>query len=126
AAELDELRLVGAEAGAQDEPGRYPRAERRVGLAGDAGVGHGRVLAQRGFDLGRVDVLAARDDEVAAPVEHGQVAAGLEPADVAGVEPAVAERGGGRFGPAQVAGHERRAAHRDLAFDAARQLYTVR
>ena len=47
---------------------------------------------QRRLDFGRVDVLAARDDQVVAPIEHVQVAVGVQIAQVAGVQPAVARR----------------------------------
>ncbi len=67
-------------------------AEPFVGHADDRGFGDVRVLVQRGFDLGGVDVLAAADDDVLQAVDDVEVAVGVETAEVAGVEPAVGER----------------------------------
>ena len=81
-----------------DAPGRTTHdgadllAESLVGHADDRGLGHVGVLVERGFDLGRVDVLAAADDDVLQPVDDVEVAVGVEAAEVAGVEPAVGER----------------------------------
>ena len=51
--------------------------------ADDAAVGDGRMLRERGLDLCGVDVDAARDDHVGAAVAEGEVAVGVEEADVA-------------------------------------------
>src|SRR6266542_2505437 len=67
------------------------------------------MAVQDGLDLLGIDVLAAADDHVLDPVDDPQVAVGVEDADVAGVQPAVAERVGGRLWPVQVPLHHVRA-----------------
>jgi len=62
-----------------------------------------------------IDVLATADDHVLDPVDDPQVAVGVEDADITGVQPAVAERVGGRLGPVQVALHHVRPLDHDLA-----------
>ena len=74
------------------DPGHHARAEIGIGDAGHARVADRRVFEQHRLDFGRIDVLAARDDQVVAPVEHPQATVGVEAADVAGVQPAVAQR----------------------------------
>ena len=49
-------------------------AEALVRDADDRGLGDVGVLVQRGLDLGRVDVLAAADDDVLQPVDDVEVA----------------------------------------------------
>src|SRR5690606_30018530 len=61
---------------------------------------------QHGFDLGRIDVLAAGDDPLAGASEDEQVAVLVEAAEVVRYQEAV--RVEGRFA-VQVAGAERRA-----------------
>ena len=53
-------------------------------------VGHGRMLAQHAFQVAGVDVEAAADDHVLAAVEQDQEAVGVEAADVAGADEALA------------------------------------
>ena len=86
-----------------------------VGHADDRGVGDRRVLVQHGLDLGRVDVLAAGDDQLLQPAADPVVALVVALGDVAGQQPAVAERGRGRLVVAPVAGEDVRAAHEQLA-----------
>ena len=73
------------------------------------------------FDLARIDVRAAADDQVLRPVHQGEEAVVVERAHVAGVEPPAAQRGGGRLGVAPVALHHRVAAHQHLAGRSSRQ-----
>ncbi len=54
---------------AQDDGGGDLLPPFGVGQADDSGQGHGGVFAQDSLDLGRVDVLAATDDQVGAAVE---------------------------------------------------------
>ena len=56
-----------------------------VGDADDGGFGDVGVLVERGLDLGRVDVLAAPDDDVLQAVDDVEVALVVEAAEVAGV-----------------------------------------
>ena len=72
-------------------------------------VGHRRVLGHGLLDLGRVDVLPARDDHVLDPVGYEQVPAVADVPDIAGAQPAVVgDRLGGVFRPVQVAHHSLR------------------
>ena len=73
-------------------------------------MGHERLL-----NLGGVHVLAARHDHVLRSIDEEQEALGVDPADVAGPVPAVAEHGGGLLGLVPIAGHDVVAAHDDLA-----------
>ncbi len=86
----------------------------RIGKRRDAGLQHRGVGEQCGLDLHRVDVFTARDDQVAAPIEHAQAALCIELADVAGVQPAARERGSALRRAPAVAAHQRRPAHQDL------------
>jgi hypothetical protein len=52
---------------------------------------------QDGLDLLGIDVLAAADNRVLDPVDDSQVAVRIEDADIAGMQPAVADRLGGRL-----------------------------
>ena len=61
----------------------------------------GRVLVEDLLDLARVDVVAAPDDQVFLAVDDEVVAVGVDPRQVAGAEPAVADRLGGRVGRSQ-------------------------
>src|SRR5579859_6727481 len=60
-----------------------------IGYADDTRLGDGGVLGDDGLDLGRVEVLAAADDDVLAAVHDAQPALAVEPADVTGAEPAL-------------------------------------
>ena len=67
-------------------------AEPLVGRADDRDLAHAGMAREHVLDLERVDVLAARDDHVVEPAVEPEVAVLVEPADVAGVVPAVADR----------------------------------
>ena len=67
------------------------------------GLGHRRVLRDRLLHVDRRDVLAPPADVVLLPVDEAEVAVGVEPAEVAGVEPQVPEGRDGGFGVAVVA-----------------------
>ena len=64
----------------------------RVGDADDRALRDRRVGVEHPLDLGRVDVEAADQDQVAAPVDQVQVAVGVPVGEVAGAEPAVGVR----------------------------------
>ena len=62
-------------------------------------LAHRGMVADHVLDLGRVRVEAADDEHVLLAVGDAEVAALVEHADVAGVQPAVGvDRLGGRFG----------------------------
>ena len=67
------------------------------------------------LDLGRIDVLAAGDQHVLGAVDDRDEAVGVDRGDVAGVQPAVDDRLGGRLGPVPVAEHHVGPRHQDLA-----------
>ena len=66
---------------------------------------------QRRLDLGRIDVFAARDDQVVATIEHVQVALRVQVAKVAGPQPGT----GHPWSLVQVAWADGRSADADLA-----------
>ena len=75
----------------------------------------GRVADQDALDLDGGDVLAAADDDVLEAVADLGVAVRVDHGRVAGVEPAVADRGGRGVRVVVVALHHDVAAHDDLA-----------
>ena len=86
---------------------------------------HRRVQQQRLLDLARVDVGAARDDHVLGAVLEREETVGIEGRQVAGVQPATAQRRlvGGRVVP--VTGHHHVGAADHLADLAGRQVAVV-
>src|SRR4051812_15336277 len=71
--------------------------------------------AQHLLDLARIDVVAADDDHVLLAVADVEIAVGVDLADVAGIEPAVAQRLGGLLRPVAIALHDLRPARADFA-----------
>jgi hypothetical protein len=65
----------------EDDPGDRTGPPRRVRAADHAGLRHGGVGLEGRLDLGRMDVLTARDDEVGAPVGDEQPGRGIEAAE---------------------------------------------
>ena len=65
------------------DDGQHDLAPLGVGHADHRGVADGRVREQLGFDLGGIDVDAARDDEVRGAVGEEEVAVVVEVPDVA-------------------------------------------
>ena len=118
---FDEVLRPGAAAGPQCDERHRLLAEHRVRLADDRGLKHRRVTVEHVLDLLGVDVLAAPDDEVLDPVHQRQVPILVEPADVAGVQPAAAQYLGRLAGPAEVPAHHVRPAHDHLTGLAGRQ-----
>ena len=101
---LDELaQLFGARLGAvlERDRGADLLAVLVVGHAEHRGLAHGRVLVEDLLDLARVDVVAAADDHVLLAVDDEEVAVLVDGRHVAGVQPAVADRLGGRVGRLQ-------------------------
>ena len=86
-----------------------------VGQPEDGDLAHRRVAHEDLLDLDRVDVLAAGDDHVLLAVDERDVAVVVDLAEVAGVEPAAAERVGRRRRQHPVAGEDVLAAHEQLA-----------
>ena len=60
-----------------------------VGRRHHGDLRHARHVGEQLLDLGGAHVLAAPDDDVLHPVGDGEVALGVEHADVAGPEPPV-------------------------------------
>jgi hypothetical protein len=86
-----------------------------VGPGHHGGVGHRRVGAQQRLQLGRGHLGALVLDELLEPVDHEQVAVGVDVAEVAGAQPAAGSEGGRRrLRPVAVAAHHLGAAHPQL------------
>ena len=68
-------------------------AAHAIGLGRHRRFGDLRLFHEELFDLARIDVEAARDNQVAAAAAQGVVAVGRSLRDVAGLEPAIDERG---------------------------------
>ena len=117
--------LTRVEAGAGDHDRRDPLAPALVGYAHDRRLGNGGILVQDRLDLARRDILPAGHDDVFLAIDDREVAALVEPAEIAGVEPAVDDCLRGRGGILEVAGHHLPPAHRDLAHLAGSHLMTV-
>ena len=62
-----------------------------VRSSGDAGIEDVRMFQENGFDLSRVDVFPARNQEVGSAVEDPEFSPGVERANVSRVKPAVDE-----------------------------------
>src|SRR5437016_6098135 len=73
------------------------------------------MLQQHFLDLARVDVGAARDDQVLRAVLDGEESFGVEAADIAGMQPAAAHGARRCFRVAPVARHHAVRARDDLA-----------
>ena len=84
------------------DAGKQPLAEFVVGDAEHRAVAHAVHADQRVLDLGRIDVDAARDHHVALAVAQEQIAVGVEIADVADADEAVAAGLGARLGLAVI------------------------
>src|SRR5690606_37519130 len=99
--EVRQLRLQGSDQlvrlHLRTGPGDHDRdadlAEVRVRHADHGALRHAGHVVEVAFDFGRVDVVAAADDQVLAAAHDGDVAALVDLADIARPEPAV----GGEF-----------------------------
>ena len=117
-----QLRLIDGGAGARDADRDADLAPDGIGHAEHRDLGDGRVGQDLLLDLARVDVGAAGDVFVGGPAGNIQVAFGIHVADIAGQEPAIAERLGVGFRVVVVAGEYGRPDDADLAGLARRQL----
>jgi hypothetical protein len=75
-----------------DDERNHPLAPALVGHTDHGDLLNGTVGAEHAFDLRRLDVLSAGDDHVIHPAHHPHIAVFIEPRDVPGVVPAVADR----------------------------------
>ena len=91
-----------------------------MGYADDARHFNGRVFLQRRFDLGGGDVHAGRFDDVLDAPEEVQMAGGVEPRQITGVEVAARVKAVVRC-HLVVMQHHARAAHQQLTFGINRQ-----
>src|SRR5690606_13686946 len=92
-ADLPQFFRRGLLAGTQHDHGVNAFAEVVVGYADDRAGLDGRVLCDDLLDLDAVDVLSPADDHVLDPVDDVDVAVIVHVAAVAGVHPAVPDRG---------------------------------
>src|ERR1700757_1653428 len=81
----------------------------------DGDLAHCRMLVKDFLDLARIHVVPAPDDHVLLAVDDEEVAVRIDPRDVAGVKPAVADRLPGRVAAPPVALHDVVALDDDLA-----------
>src|SRR5262245_55045713 len=80
-----------------DDVGDGDLAAHIVGQTDDRRLADPWILEQQLFDLARIDVEAATDDEITPTTAERVVAVGCADAEVAGLEPTVLERGGRRL-----------------------------
>ena len=80
---------------APDDGGADVLTQRVVGHSEHGGLADTRVGVEDLLDLARVDVISAADDEVLLAVDDEQVAVPVDGGDIAGVQPARAPRGPG-------------------------------
>ncbi len=114
-AELDQVRGPGHGVLAQLHERDHLLAVPLVRAPHDGGSDHVGVLHQHVLDVAGVHVVPAADDQVLDPVHDVQVAVLVEPAHVAGVQPAAAHHQRGLRLGVPVPAHQHRAAHADLA-----------
>src|SRR5579871_2574438 len=89
----------------------------RIGQTKDGRLGDGRMAEENLLDLAGIDVVAAGNDQLPRPTRDREVPVVTPPAQIAGVEPAVAvERLGRRVWPAPIALEHVWATHLDLAY----------
>lgn len=79
----------------------------RITLADNGNLGNRRMHQQHLFDLARIDVRTARDDQILRSILQGQKTIVIEHSHVAGVQPAIPQRVAGGLRIAPVAGHHR-------------------
>src|SRR6266581_3785121 len=103
------------------DPARYHRqayafAEPGVGDGEGGRLLDGCVAQRQGFDVRRMDIAAAADDDILLAAGDAQIALIVEPAEIAGHEPArFVERRLGRHLVVEIAEHQAGAAATDLA-----------
>ena len=77
-----------------------------VGLGHHGGLGNGRVAVECLFDIGRIDVLPATDDQILLAVDDGEISVGVPGTQVACAQPAIDECFRSRSGQFVVALHD--------------------
>ena len=107
---LDEVLGHHIEAGPERHEGHRLLAEDQIGLPDDRGLEHRGVGVEDVFDLLRVDVLPAPDDQVLDPVDQGEITVVIEPADIPRMQPATPQDLRRLLWPAEVAAHDVRPA----------------
>ena len=122
--EIGQLRLEGLQnlltidlrALARHDHGHAHLAKVRVRHAHHGAFVHARQIVDKAFDLCRIDVVAARDDQVLAAPHDGEIAASILHAHITGLEPAVVRELFGRLlGHAPVTCKDIGALHFDIA-----------
>src|SRR5215207_9522295 len=114
-AQAVELRLRHRRAGLCDDEGDDLLAPIGVRQADHRGLDQFGVAQQHLLDLARVDVATARDDHVLRAVAQRQEAVLVEAAEIAGVQPAAAQRLGIGFGVLPITLHDAVASRHHLA-----------
>ncbi len=113
---LDDVVLLHAGAGLDDDVGLDRLAGVRVGHADDHRLSDGGMGGDHLFHLGRVDVEAGDDDEILDPIDEEEEAVVVDHRDVARAEPAVLGEGPlAGLGIVPVAAEDVRPSHPDLA-----------
>src|SRR5580693_1657880 len=80
----------------ENDPGGHGLAEPGVGHPGDGDFGDGRMAVQELFNLRRIDVFTAANDQFTAAAYDPEVAIVAAPGEIAGMKPAIAiDRPGG-------------------------------
>src|SRR5438105_5573424 len=121
--EGDQLLAGGRLPGDGLDHGFHRLSPHRIGHADDAGVAHLGMSPQRVLDLGRVDVLRRRLDQLRPGPDEGDRAVGLAATQVV-AQPPAPQPGAFRF-TTRVAEHHQRSTHRDLAGLTRRYVRTV-
>src|SRR4051812_21603078 len=104
AAVLSKLIDAGQGIRMQHHDGVHRLTPRFVRYSEHGGFGDRRMTVQRVLHLDRIDVLGSRDDHVLRSIDHEEVVAIVEVAEVAGVVPAAAQRSRGCLRVPPVAG----------------------
>src|SRR6185437_3001183 len=126
AAERDHLSLVERRARARFDEGEADLPEPRVGHAAHHGLRDCWMLTDETFDLGGIGIGAADDEHLLEPAGDLQILGCVEPAEVAGAEPAIGRDGGSRrLLILEIALHHEIPAHPDFSLGAGRKLGTA-
>ena len=110
-----EFGVVGGSTVFQHHAGDDDLAPVGIGYADRRDLAHVRMRQQRFLDFARIDIGAAGDDDVLGAVRQRQEAVFIEPADIAGAQPAVLQRLGIGLGIVPIAEHHGRSLGLDLA-----------
>jgi hypothetical protein len=80
------------------------------------------MAVERLFDDHRIDVMAAADDEILGTAGQPDIALGVEPAEITGVEPAAGQHGTAVMARIEITRGDLRAAHQHVADRAGRAI----